>query len=427
MTPSPTQLKLREQIEQLANRGIILNGSDYAGGLYQNPQSDQKVSVDAANRDFLLMLAKAQTGDQTTEEGRKAYNQAHAEAVDLIKSAWGDPQKMRILNAIRLETVNNYIMAKGNFMSMFEIVTLKDDEIPYVANETMQEIACGYIATDGTPRRFKIEKPQAQNAIDLRYVTSRRVGYRTLDIYKGDIGTVAQRTFDIAFDLSFQLDKNCYTLLTAALGSGGAFGAFTLTGSKPTRVFVNHSGILASTHLPTTNDIDMTANGTWPLGDGTSTSATFAPPRVGAHTIIQIVKYADQWGDVFPDGRITPTGEIIVPAIDTFGFLNDLNLLTSSTRPNSTPTTEALNNSGYLTVNIAGRNWRIIPDVTIPSGFCFPKFNKTPGRVYLKPGLDEEFVYTDREKHWEERSQQKVFGAYIINQKRMNVLRIKYK
>jgi hypothetical protein len=51
------------------------------------------------------------------------------------------------------------------------------------------------------------------------------------------VAKAAMATLNIGYDLNNKIDELCYDLLNASLNSGGVFGAFTLTGTKASRVF----------------------------------------------------------------------------------------------------------------------------------------------------------------------------------------------
>jgi hypothetical protein len=402
---------MKHQIKQLINRcdGLSLNGIDGS--------TNEQIDVSKLVKERLLAMASAQTNLAIKESDSADVKEAKAQALQTLRDALnGDRKALRSLNALRLETVDNFIKASSNFIRFFNVVTLKADEEPGIKNETMNEIKCGYVAQHGSPRSMKIEPNQAHARIPLRYVTSDRVGYFTQDIYKGDISGLAQKTFDIAFDLNFKLDRLTYDLLTASLVNGGAYGAFVTTGAKASRDYNPHSGV-QTTHLPTTNDITVNATA---LDNSGAIVGKF-----GVRVLQEIIRYSDSWANVFSDGRIVPTGEIIVPASDLFAVLTDLTLI-SGASGSETSFESQVAEKGYTELDYAGKRWRFVPDVTIPKKKCYPIFTKKPGNVYFKPDLDQEFTFTDQEKHWEERSQQKVFGAYIIKQHRMNVARFTY-
>lgn len=420
---------MKDTLKQLAKRGLSLNGYDYEGGLYLNPGSDRRVSVDAQNREYLLTLASAETDLRAKDSDTDVVKAAKADALATVRAAMaGDAKALRSLNALRLTQSDNYIKASSNFMSFFEVVTLKDDERPGVKYTSQNEISCGYVAQDGSPRRVKIEPHRDHATIPLRHITSNKVGYYTRDIYDGsNIADMARATFDIAFDLSYKIDRECFTLLNAAVGSGGVFGAFTVNGAKANRLYVPHSGIITS-HLPDTNDI--TVHETAISSDGTVYNDATSPivGRFGVRVIQEIIRYAESWGQWSPQGQLVPTGEIIVPSSDIFAIMLDHSVIsTSAGRPTESDLERDMAEKGFMEINYGGRTWRFVRDVTIESGTCFPKFNKVPGQVFLKPSQDREFTKTDEEANWEERSQQKVFGAYVLNHWRMNALRLTYK
>jgi hypothetical protein len=401
---------------------LLLNGMlDRAMALNSLRGTDiNGTPVQDSVRDFLTTLCKAP--DVSTEEGKKA----NAEALAMMKAAWRDPngKEARALNALRLTQTDNFIKVNSNYMRFFNVVTLGESDIPGVTNETQNEIKVGYIAEDGSPRHKKIEKIQDQALIDLAVVSTPKVGYRTRDIYKGDLRATVQKTFDMAFDMAYQIDRLGKTLMDATVANGGAFGAFTLTGNKASRMYVPHSGIVTA-HLPTTNAI--TVNQVPISTDGVYNQGPIVG-RFGVRTLQEICRYADGFAGMWPDGDLQPTGEILVPASDVFAVLLDLSLIsTSQNQPSETEFNRQVNQRGYGTLHYNGITWKFIKDNTIASGACYPIFNKKIGNLYLKPSMDEEFTNYDAEKHYEWRMQSKVLGLAIINQWRMNAAKFTYK
>jgi cyclopropane fatty-acyl-phospholipid synthase-like methyltransferase len=108
----------KELVRQLLNRtALSLNGFDYAGGLYRNPESTQRVDITEASKQYWQALCNL---DEGTEEGK----QAKADAIQLIKDAWeqGPGSKPhRTLCGLRLETTNNYIRVQSNWMRFFDV------------------------------------------------------------------------------------------------------------------------------------------------------------------------------------------------------------------------------------------------------------------------------------------------------------------
>lgn len=402
---------ITEQFNKALSRCVTLAG-------YTLGPDGMQVDYDKAVREFMTTLAKEVPSEK--------------ELAAQIVDAWGDKtgNLQRALCAMRVETVSNFIATESMFMSaFFTTQTLADNEEAYVANDTKNEVRVGHIGEDGTPDRVRILKPESKTAIALRMITSEIVRYKTMDIYKGNVKDAALKTIDIARDLTFKLDREHYNLLVSALGSGGAFGAFATEQArtaKERRIYLAHSGIITS-HLPTTNDI---LNGTTsgPTGDrwtvqyydAASTNLTGFRPAV----LRCIIDYVSSWGNVLPGGgMLSPTNDIIVPSSDIINI--GLGLLPQNTDTQNSLQQQVQDN-GYFQLNLLGRNWRFLPDLTIPSGTCYPIFNMKPGISYRKPSWDKEFVTTNEQENWEERSQRKVYGATIISQWRPRAMRIKY-
>lgn len=391
---------IKTQLDQMLKRSLTLCGTaiDKEGKI---------VPKDAAVRDFLTTLAAA-TPDPK-------------EQAQMIIDAWGDKtgNLQTALSALRVEQVGNFIAAESTFKSaFFNTVTLAPDEQPTVENTSKNEIRIGSLGEDGKPEQVRVVKSESNYNVGLSFITSDIVRVKTLDLYKGNVAAAANATFDIARDLRVKLDRLHYTLYTKAATLGGPFGLFSyeqVRTAKEQRIYVPHSVIVTS-HLPTTNDIDLTSgNGESPAGTST---------KFGVHVLKKIVDYAFKWGNLFPGGPLVPTGEIIVPSSDIVAIADDT---TPSSNTATNDLQDQINQHGYAWLNWLGRTWKFIPDVTIASGTCFPRFNLLPGISYEKPGFDKEFSNLNNIENWEERWQRKVWGAVIINQYRIRALRIKYK
>lgn len=395
---------LQQQLDQMIKRSVTLHGFTY-------DTEGNLLDADKANKEFLRTLASLEPDPK--------------EQAKMLVEAWEDKSGtlMRALNAVRVEQVGNYIVSESNFMSaFFEQVTLKDDEEPYVVNDTAQEIRVGHVGEDGTPDHVRVVKPEAKTAIALRFLMSEIVRYKTLDVYKGRVAEVAKKTFDISRDLTFKLDRECFNLLSAPVANGGCFGAFSTeqgNTNKAKRIYLAHSGIVTA-HLPTTNDYDMTQA----AGSATNPAPDGALAAFGIKVLKAIIDYSDRWGNVLPGGgRLVPTGEIIVPSSDIIAIANDA---TPQSNAQENRIQEEINRLGYTMLTYLGRAWKFIADVTIVKGSCYPRFNILPGRVYFKPTFDKEFVETNESENWEKRWQRKVYGAYVISQYRPRALRLKY-
>lgn len=354
----------------------------------------------------------ALTGDDGKPLTRDAMDKIRTEMCAEIRAAWADPEKMRELCGLRIQTESNYMRASSAYAeNFFSVITLGDGDRPAFQNETRQEIDIGYVSQDGKTRLNKAVAPQDEYLIPLRPLSSDVVGYFTRDIYNGNITTAATRTVDIGFDLRRQYDKNAFTLLTAARGSGGALGTFDFGASGTKRNLRDaalHSGIVAA-NLPTTNDIVVAGN-------------TAASGKFRLAVLRAIVQYAVAWGaGTFSDGDLFPTGMVFIPSIETAALTNEITPNGSTNNPIANELMQK-----YLNFSYMGINWVLVPDATIPAGKCYPVFNKPVGYIYRKPSMDKELVKTYEEKDWEERSAKIITGIYIPSNRRMNFARFDY-
>jgi hypothetical protein len=342
-----------------------------------------------------------------------------AQRNEFLARAEKDPVARQQLCAIRVETLNNYILATINILPMFfEVVNLGDDERPVVQNTTDQEIKVTYVGADGGLNMTKVVKEDDEVLINLHYLITERVRYRRVDIYRGSIVDAALKTLRMAYDMKNQMDALAYTLLTD--NTKGAFGTFRYLGDggsalakRSNYTFLPNSRINVS-NLPTTNDIV--------LADNSTTSS------MRLNVLRKAKKYFDQWSGAFPEGDLVPTGRILIPAGDASDIAEEI---VPDGNTNNKVANELMER-GWSTVSYLGMNWTLATDNTLPPKFCLVEANRKPGRVYFKPSQDKETVvgeqdYNLAQNNEEERWSQKVFGAYINSATRMNVLRIKYR
>jgi len=330
-------------------------------------------------------------------------------AIALMKRAHDGDQEAKVaLNALRSEQINNFIYPSLNFGSLFfRIVELGDADRPVIQNETKQQINVGYMGEDGEPVLIKAVNPQAETLIPLKTLATEKFGYRLRDIYNGNIAASAQRNVDIAFDMANQVDALAFALLTAALGSGGAFGAFTLTGNKVSRVYVPNTRIDTS-NLPSTNDIQA------PNSNGSS--------KFRLEALRSLIGYCDQWANSFSDGPLRPTGRIVVPSQDAVQLADEI-VPTGST--NNSTADQLMNN--YTSFDYLGVRWTIIPDNTLPAKKFYAQLTKPVGTIYTKPSHDDVFEDVFKSKNWAERGMTKVIGFTIPAPHRVNVARVAYR
>jgi hypothetical protein len=384
---------IQADLKRMIERGVALHGTTH-------DENGVLVNSEKANKDFLRQLASLAPDPK--------------EQAKIIIAAWDDKtgNLQRQLSSIRVEQVGNFIFAESDFMSMyFESVTLGETEEPVIYNDTENEIRIGAIGEDGTPDQVRVLKPASKYNVGLQFLASQIVKYKTLDLYKGNIAEVAKKTFNIARDLSFKLDRVFFDLMNADLSAGGAFGDFSYENNladPEKRIFLAHSGI-KTVHLPTTNDLDVhVASG----------------GRFNIEVLKAIVNYCALWANVAPGGRFTPSGEIIVPSSDIIQIAEDATPI-ANTIENRIQ--EGVNQNGYTQIPYLGMLWKFIASVTIDPGACYPRMSLLPGRAFFKPAFDREFVELNQVENWESRWQRKVYGAHIISQYRPRALRVTYK
>jgi hypothetical protein len=337
-----------------------------------------------------------------------------SERKKLLAESEENGARRKQLCALRILQATNYIVGTQNIIPMFfHIDVLKEDERPVFQNNTKQQVKVGYTAQDGGNNEVKIVKPQVEVMLDLRLLTTNEIKYTKRDIYHGDVRANALQTVDLAFDMANQMEQVAFDLLTATVANGGAFGAFTFTGSKATYPYLANTRIKTA-NLPTTNDISLT--------DNTSTGPT---SKFRFDVLKFAERYGDQWGQALGAGPLVPTGRVLVPALDATQLADAVNPLSAAT----TSVAEKLIQDGWKTIGYNGRNWTLVPDNTLSLGACYVEFNRKAGHAFLKPSMDRDRIddtYETDLKNEERRWMQKVFGAYINGVERINVLRIIY-
>lgn len=343
-------------------------------------------------------------------------------AAKMIQAAWKDKDKAEELCALRVQQINNYARATTNLSQLlFEEVTLADNEQAAWQNVTQNETTVGMLSQDGVPRQSHVVASQGQTLIDLYALATDEVEYSIKDIYTGDVSAAARATLDLGFDLASELDEKAYTLLTASLVNGGAYGAFDFTNaSKHLRTLNLHSRVSAD-NLPSTNEIKLSSTTAWPYplkangtASGNSQKLRFDVPRAA-------IRYCDRFAGLWP-APLRPTGVIIAPAIDASDFLDEVD----PTGSTANPIADALMNN-YSQFSFGGINWTIVPDITLPQGICYPVLNKPVGYLYRKPSQDQDVPETNLRKNRETRFLKAVVGMAIPVQNRPFAVRIDYR
>lgn len=339
--------------------------------------------------------------------------QSEQESIDFLKAAATDPDKQRQLNEVRVFQIGTYVLPKLVWGRFFEIEVLGEADQAVLYNDSKTEITVGYIGDANKPKTIRVEPESTSSLIELKYLSTERVRFKVMDLMRGRIDDVAQRNFDLAFDMANKIDELQYTLLSTASGSGGAYGAFTTTGVKSARSYIKNSRVIAS-YLPSTNDVNV----------GTPSTVT----KFGVSTLDEIAKYANAWGDSFADGPLRPTGEIIMPPSDIEDIDDDI----TTTVASNVFTDDVMKGGYYNGVAWKGIPWKFTPVNTIPIGTCYPIFNKPVGKLFLKPSMDKYYkLESDRYPHldpnYAEEYVMKVVGFAIPSNRRLNTARFTYK
>jgi hypothetical protein len=355
---------------------------------------------DRNNRADLVTVVTQQLKDMLAAQGDPA---AQERAVKLYQEAYKNPEKMAELCGVRLQQSTNYILSSTNFMgSFFEIISLQNNERPYWQNNSLSEVAVYYLGQDGEPRIQKAVQPQEEYPLPLRFLTSAEFEYLLQDIYNGDIRDAAEKTVDIAFDMTNKMDGECKDVLDLIFGNFN-----TSASNKASRTFVTNSRVKTA-NLPNSNALDVRSlDGEWIL-----------------NVIRATVEYCNKWGvNAFKDGALLPTGQVFVPAVDA----SDL-LWSEKMRPEGVTNNKVAEGvmGNYSQFDFAGYTWQLVPDNTLDSGYVYPVLNKRPGQVFLKPGLDQEYEEVMPKKNKVSRYQKKVFSAHIPEHRKPYAVRVRY-
>ncbi|HVM48382.1 MAG TPA: hypothetical protein VMU04_10160 [Candidatus Acidoferrum sp.] len=357
--------------------------------------------------------------DKTFEAALNQTDEQRQKLGKLLERARrGQVEAATELNALRTTTIDLYVRAMSNFIAFFRPVNLEPNEQACFVHTFRNPVAVRYMGQDGGVKSVKAVKAQRPIFIDMREITSDAVGYQIRDLNLGpDVAAAAQATVDIGWDMANKVDFEAYTMMTSGestLGTGyegySIYGPFNLTGTELSRTWIPNDRILPS-NLPTTNDLVLSDNGS---GEGQSNQFRLAVFRA-------ILKYCEAWGNIWGT-PIRPTGMILVSSADVTDLASEITP-TSLIFPNAVAEGILQN---YSQVDYMNVRWTLVPDVTLPSGVCYPVLNRPVGEVYYKPAFDEEFVETDRKRNWEERSSLKVLNFAIPEPWRVNALRVTY-
>lgn len=324
-----------------------------------------------------------------------------------------EPGAAAALNALRIENISNFIHADAEIYPLFfEVIELGPNERMMFRYETVrEEVTVAYMGPDGQMRHTTITPSRTEVLADLYRLATEELDYRPLDIYEGDVAQATLRTIDLAADWAAKADTLALTAMGTAVVASGV--GWTTTGTKSARHYVPHSGIVTS-NLPTHNDQVVT---------GSTTSTKFRTAVFDAAT-----RYTDSWGKAFPDlpdQRLSPTGIVLVPSIDSADLLAEF--------PPSTSADNVTSQSAMRTYTQVsrGRNWTVMPTNKLASGKCWVQTNAPVGVIMLKPSQDQMFdtgaEIENLRKNKASRQLVKVFNTFMPKPWNLHALRLTYK
>jgi hypothetical protein len=355
-------------------------------------------------------------GDWTKGAIEAVKNTTPEKAQAALAAARQDPARQLALNEERVTQVTNFVRTNSNYGQWFDIEVLGESDQAIIENTTTYEMPIINLAgEEGTPPIQRTIAPAQQQLVPLRYRASRWHEYKMFDLQKGNIANRLSSMVDIGRDLTFDIDRIIFDLVTA----GGGLGDFNFaTGDKHRRTLHLHSGIDVN-NLPTTNVRVCTAL----ASGGYSKTANSGSSLFRLDVCREVLGYCAQWGDIFDDGPLAPTGVIYVNSKDAGQLGADIEPTTIGTLNGVTDNLLR----DWFQFEYGGRRWTVIPDVTIPVGVCYPLLNKKVGKLVLKPVYNQAFTETDPQKNLERRMQARVIGTTIIEPWRMAAISVRYR
>lgn len=403
---------LQEQLSRFSARASFLQGK------MLKKDKDGKMQLCAVGQEvsnFFKELLQSTTDPEKIKQRQ-----------EFLARAAQDPKAKTALNAIRVELFNNYIYATVNIIPFFfETVTLKPDERPVFQNTTMNQVKVTYNGPDGEPRTMRVDRDDQDNLKNLHFLTTDKVRYKVVDIYRGSIVDAALQTLRLSYDWANQADSVAFNLIN----SSAVFGAFTFSGKKQNYPYVANTRINTNI-LPGSNDLGVYVNNSTGkyaglAANGSAPASSGYAGFIGFATFDAIIDYCNRWVGTDPDFELQPTGRILVPASEIYGI--GQTVVPTSAR--ASEVVERIIKAGWTRVEYLGKDWSLVPSNVIPLGTCYPEFNKKPGRFFQKPSLDEEKVINTPEldeKNEEERYMRKVVGFEVNSATRRFIARFTY-
>lgn len=353
------------------------------------------------------------------EAVRSFYDRLHSQEVntaereaaikarrDLVLAARGGSREAQDqLAAIYVETTQNFLLASANALAFFDVVNLASDERPYIVNQTRQVIDVSFIGMDGRARKTQAVKSQEEAPVDLRILSTSEYEYPLVDVMKGEVKDAALAQVDMNDDFAKQVDAALWPYIK------GAIGAFGLTGSKPSRVYVPHPHINVG-NLPSTNLLTVTGNGSTTL---------FRQANINA-----ILRYCAQWGTgAFKDGDLSPVA-IYLPSLHVTSLLESITLINQQQSAKA----EEIFENGY-SISIGGKTFTLVGDNSLDpaSDPAYVRTNKGLGTFFTKTSLDKTIIDEGTEAQRQNKgsiSMNKVIGAAVPSNKKVNVAATAY-
>lgn len=349
-----SQADLEERLGYFARRARTLNGlitvKEADGRLVQKPIGAQVAS-------FFDNLLKSTTDPEMIRK--------RSEFFDKLQN--GDPVTKHQFAAARMESFDNFLMARLDWINQYATVqTLGEDEWPIEQNTTKTEVTCYYVGEKGTAKLQKLTKDLPELRVPIRLLTTPVVRYTEMDLYRGNIVQAALETINLTFDLANKENYEFFQML-----KNNAFKtAWDFSNAKKAKwPFVTNSYI-DQNNLPAGNDITVT-------GASSSTYFDFT-------TLDEIIDWSMRWNGLSAEGDIRPTGRIRLPSSHVKKFGSTI----TPGGATSNKVADELLEKGWTGVRYRDINWVFIGDATLPASehICYPEFNFKPARYWKKNG-----------------------------------------
>ncbi len=318
----------------------------------------------------------------------------------LQRSRDGDRDSRRQLLEMRVKTTNNFVLATSVWAMFCQIENVPADTQVEWINETGHTVEVRQASQDGGKTTRSAVKDGSRVFPEFFGLQTDAVKYPLRDYQRGNIGSLAQKQFDIARDLRLKFDQRLYALIS------GSIGAFTLTGARVDRTYVPHPSIRSGV-LPTTNALAIPSVG----------GAT----KFGFSTFDALADYAARWVGAYSDGDPTPTGDVVVPADQVIQITADLNR-----SEQQGDALAGMDQNGFATVRHLGRDYNLIPSNTIPTGYAWPRLNKPAVQVWLKNEWNQSHLETRLHENVEIRWDEMVMAAMAPGHWRPNLVRVEF-